>query len=209
MTTRATPTVHTHTRAWAGPAVPCTHALTFMRLLRRNGLCTKPLVQNTDHLRAQVQHDEGHHKQSDANTNTNTKYTCDTGQTRNKLLAQLVHLTNHAAGLGQGCPRQLDPVGLLQRPLRLPSRMRLVSHARPMTLPSRSLSEHHAQQCLQAAPRVAQRTRPWIPQIPHSTHNQHKKNAQNVTPHSGHGTTSLGTALSKENNLLVLDSSCS
>jgi uncharacterized Zn-finger protein len=33
-----------------------------------------------------------------ANTNTNTKYTCDTGQTRNKLLAQWVHLTNHAAG---------------------------------------------------------------------------------------------------------------
>ena len=32
------------------------------------------------------------------NTNTNTKYTCDTGQTRNKLLAQWVHLTNHAAG---------------------------------------------------------------------------------------------------------------
>ncbi len=31
------------------------------------------------------------------NTNTNTKYTCDTGQTRNKLLAQWVHLTNHAA----------------------------------------------------------------------------------------------------------------
>ena len=28
----------------------------------------------------------------------NTKYTCDTGQTRNKLLAQWVHLTNHAAG---------------------------------------------------------------------------------------------------------------
>jgi CheY-like chemotaxis protein len=28
-----------------------------------------------------------------ANTNTNTKYTCDTGQTRNKLLAQWVHLT--------------------------------------------------------------------------------------------------------------------
>ena len=26
------------------------------------------------------------------------KYTCDTGQTRNKLLAQWVHLTNHAAG---------------------------------------------------------------------------------------------------------------
>jgi hypothetical protein len=30
--------------------------------------------------------------------NTNTKYTCDTGQTRNKLLAQWVHLpANHAA----------------------------------------------------------------------------------------------------------------
>jgi hypothetical protein len=28
----------------------------------------------------------------------NTKYTCETGQTRNKLLAQWVHLTNHAAG---------------------------------------------------------------------------------------------------------------
>ena len=27
------------------------------------------------------------------NTNTNTKYTCDTGQTRNKLLEQWVHLT--------------------------------------------------------------------------------------------------------------------
>ena len=32
------------------------------------------------------------------NTNTNTKYTCDTGQTRNKLLEQWVHLTNHTAG---------------------------------------------------------------------------------------------------------------
>ena len=32
-----------------------------------------------------------------ANTNANTKYTCDTGQTRNKLL-QRVHLTNHTAG---------------------------------------------------------------------------------------------------------------
>ena len=32
------------------------------------------------------------------NTNTNTKYTCDTGQTRNKLLEQWVHLQNHAAG---------------------------------------------------------------------------------------------------------------
>ncbi len=32
------------------------------------------------------------------NTNTNTKYTCDTGKTRNKMLAQWVHLTNHAAG---------------------------------------------------------------------------------------------------------------
>ena len=31
-------------------------------------------------------------------TNTNTKYNCDTGQTRNKLLAQWVHLTYHAAG---------------------------------------------------------------------------------------------------------------
>ena len=30
--------------------------------------------------------------------NTNTKYTCDTGQTRNKLLEQWVHLTNHTAG---------------------------------------------------------------------------------------------------------------
>ena len=28
----------------------------------------------------------------------NTKYTCDTGQTRNKLLEQWVHLTNHTAG---------------------------------------------------------------------------------------------------------------
>ena len=28
----------------------------------------------------------------------NTKYMCDTGQTRNKLLEQWVHLTNHAAG---------------------------------------------------------------------------------------------------------------
>ena len=28
----------------------------------------------------------------------NTKYTCDTGQTRNQLLEQLVHLANHAAG---------------------------------------------------------------------------------------------------------------
>ena len=28
----------------------------------------------------------------------NTKYTCDTGQTRNKLLEQWVHLANHAAG---------------------------------------------------------------------------------------------------------------
>ncbi len=28
---------------------------------------------------------------------TNAKYTFDTGQTRNKLLAQWVHLTNHAA----------------------------------------------------------------------------------------------------------------
>ncbi len=35
---------------------------------------------------------------ANTNTNTNTKYTCDTGQTRNKLLAQWVHLTNHAAG---------------------------------------------------------------------------------------------------------------
>jgi hypothetical protein len=35
---------------------------------------------------------------SAGNTNTNTKYTCDTGQTRNKLLAQWGHLTNHAAG---------------------------------------------------------------------------------------------------------------
>ena len=32
------------------------------------------------------------------NTNTNTKYTCDTGQTRNKLLELWVHLTNHTAG---------------------------------------------------------------------------------------------------------------
>ena len=32
------------------------------------------------------------------NTNTNTKYTCDTGQTLNKLLEQWVHLTNHTAG---------------------------------------------------------------------------------------------------------------
>ena len=31
------------------------------------------------------------------NTNTNTKYTCDTGKTSNKLLVQWVHLTNHAA----------------------------------------------------------------------------------------------------------------
>ena len=31
------------------------------------------------------------------NTNTNTKYTCDTGQTRNTLLAQWVHLTNHVS----------------------------------------------------------------------------------------------------------------
>jgi hypothetical protein len=30
------------------------------------------------------------------NTNTNTKYTCDTGQTRNKLLAQWVHLAHSA-----------------------------------------------------------------------------------------------------------------
>jgi hypothetical protein len=35
---------------------------------------------------------------SNTNTNTNTKYTCDTCQTRNKLLAQWVHLRNHAAG---------------------------------------------------------------------------------------------------------------
>ena len=28
----------------------------------------------------------------------NTKYTRDTGQTRNKLLEQWVHLTNHTAG---------------------------------------------------------------------------------------------------------------
>ncbi len=32
------------------------------------------------------------------NTNTNTKHICDTGQTSNKLIAQWVHLTNHAAG---------------------------------------------------------------------------------------------------------------
>jgi hypothetical protein len=38
------------------------------------------------------------HDGAEQNTNTNTKYTCDTGQTRNKLLAQWVHLTNHAAG---------------------------------------------------------------------------------------------------------------
>ena len=31
------------------------------------------------------------------NTNTNTKYTCDTGQTRNKLLEHWVHLTNRSA----------------------------------------------------------------------------------------------------------------
>ena len=31
------------------------------------------------------------------NTNTNTKYTCDTGQTRNKLLEQWVHLTHSRA----------------------------------------------------------------------------------------------------------------
>ena len=34
------------------------------------------------------------------NTNRNTRYTCDTGQTRNRLLAQWVHLTNHAADSG-------------------------------------------------------------------------------------------------------------
>ena len=38
------------------------------------------------------------HPAANTNTNTNTKYTCDTGQTRNKLLAQWVRLTNHAAG---------------------------------------------------------------------------------------------------------------
>ena len=36
--------------------------------------------------------------QGNTNTNTNTKYTCDTGQTRNKLLELWVHLTNHTAG---------------------------------------------------------------------------------------------------------------
>ena len=33
-----------------------------------------------------------------ANNNTNTKYNCNTGQTRKELLEQWVHLTNHTAG---------------------------------------------------------------------------------------------------------------
>ncbi len=36
------------------------------------------------------------------NTNTNTKYTCDTGQTRNKLLAQWVHLAPRTGCVGVG-----------------------------------------------------------------------------------------------------------
>ena len=38
------------------------------------------------------------HFARNTNTNANTKYTCDTGQTRNKLLEQWMHLTNHTAG---------------------------------------------------------------------------------------------------------------
>ena len=48
----------------------------------------------------------------DTNTNTNTKYSCDTGQTRNKLLEQRVHLTNHTAGHSTAdCRAQLTGTG--------------------------------------------------------------------------------------------------
>ena len=46
------------------------------------------------------------------NTNTNTKYTCDTGQTRNKLLAQWVHLINRAAMSGVHEMRWCAPCGV-------------------------------------------------------------------------------------------------
>ena len=44
--------------------------------------------------------------------NTNTKYTCDTGQTRNKLLAQWVHLINRAAMRGVHEMRWCAPYGV-------------------------------------------------------------------------------------------------